>query len=95
MRGVLAASVENTALREGYVNVASLPADSDYRAYQAIVNPDLNAAPSHRVIQENIARNGLDYRFETQPSPIEALRDRKADNTSVGRIPEPALSGTR
>jgi len=67
------------------VRVSELPPDSDFFAYQRTVNHDVEAVPSHRVICRAIDRNGQDYRFETAPNPIEALRDRRTDNTTVGR----------
>ena len=42
--------------------------------------------PSHIVIDEYINKFGADYRFETSPNPLKELRDRKCDNTEVGRI---------
>ena len=85
VRSVLASQVELTALRENYVPVAQLPANSDYQLYQSIVNSDVNAVPSHEVISSYITRYGTDYRFEVQPNPIEALQNRKSDNITVGR----------
>ena len=85
VRKVLASQVELTALRESYVPVGQLPANSDFALYQSIVNSDANAVPSHEVISSYIARYGTDYRFEVQPNPIEALQNRKADNITVGR----------
>jgi hypothetical protein len=32
-----------------------------------------------------IDRHGLDYRYQTALNPIKELRDRREDNTSVGR----------
>lgn len=95
VRGVLASSVQNTAVREGYADVASLPCDSDFFAYQRKVNPDVNIVPSHRVIDQHIRQQGQDYRFETAPNPIEALRDRRSDNTAVGREPAKVLTPAR
>lgn len=95
VRGVLASSVQNTAVREEYAAVDTLPSDSDFFAYQQKVNPDVNIVPSHRVIDRYIARNGQDYRFETAPNPVEALRDRHADNTDVGRKPAKVLTPMR
>jgi carbamoyl-phosphate synthase large subunit len=72
-------------------DIGTLVPDSDFHAYQQVVNRDVNAVPSHAVIERYIQENGQDYRFETAPHPIEALRDRRKDNTSVGRerVPEP------
>ena len=92
VRGVLASSVQNTAVREGYADIAQLPRDSDYYDYQSRVNPDPSIVPSHVVIERAIARNGGDYRFETAPHPIPELRDRRHDNTAVGRQPIPAYA---
>ena len=33
-----------------------------------------------------IQRDGEDYRFEVAPNPVPALRNRRADNTTVGRV---------
>ena len=85
VRKVLASQVELTALHESYVPVHQLPDNSDFALYQSIVNSNVNAVPSHEVISSYITRYGTDYRFETQPNPIEALQNRKADNISVGR----------
>ena len=40
---------------------------------------------SHEVIEKYIDKNGEDYRYEDKESPVKALRDRKHDNTEVGR----------
>ena len=85
VRDVLAATVNITKCRENYVCVDQLPRDADFFRYQNIMNRDVNTVPSHIVIQDYIAENGMDYRYETAPNPIPALRDRTCDNTSVGR----------
>ena len=95
VRGVLGSSVENTANRDAIVNVSALGKNADFFWYQDVVNHDVNAVTSHEVIERYIRENGQDYRFETQPNPVEALRDRRSDNTSVGREKTPVLSGTR
>ena len=46
----------------------------------------MNDVESHAIIQRVIQRDGEDYRFETAPNPVPALRDRRADNTDVGRV---------
>ena len=85
VRKVLAAQVELTAMRENYVPVGQLPENADFFRYQGKVNADTESVASHRVIGEYIRRYGTDYRCETQKNPIVALRDRRTDNTSVGR----------
>ena len=85
MRGVLAAQVDLTANREAYVPVGKLPDDSDFARYQAIVNDQVENVPSHVVIRRYMERFGTDYRFETGLNPIEALQDRRHDNTEAAR----------
>ena len=48
-----------------------------------MVNGDY--VPSHELIEKYIGKNGEDYRYEDKESPVKALRDRKHDNTEVGR----------
>ena len=91
VRGVLAAQVDLTANREAYVPVSKLPDDSDFARYQAIVNDRVESVPSHVVIERYMERFGTDYRFETGLNPIEALQDRRRDNTEVGRPLVPAM----
>ena len=40
---------------------------------------------SHNIIRKYIADNGKDYRFQTAEHPVEELRERNRDNTTVGR----------
>lgn len=89
VRGVLAAQVDLTANREVYVPASKLPDDSDFARYQAIVNDKVEGVPSHAVIERYMERFGTDYRFETGLNPIEALQDRRHDNTMVGRLMVP------
>ena len=74
-----------TARKEDYVEVAELPADARFFEYQQQVNVKDSDVASHNVICKYIADNRHDYRFETAEHPIEELRDRKHDNTVVGR----------
>ena len=86
IRRIIADTVENTALREGYINVNGLPDDADFFRYNRHVNtPDDRMVPSHAVIRAHIDNKGEDYRAEHQPNPIETLRNRTADNTCLGR----------
>ncbi|MBO5755380.1 MAG: hypothetical protein J6R89_04920 [Clostridia bacterium] len=87
VRSVLEASVNVTADGEGYRCVSDLPAGADFFRYQERVNHDLCEVHSHTIIEEYIREHGTDYRFETAPNPIEALRDRTRDNTEIGRCP--------
>ncbi len=85
VRGVLASTVNLTAIRENYCDVDKLKKDVDFFHYQRRVNSDVASVPSHFTITDSIARFSQDYRFETSPNPIAALCDRKVDNTTVGR----------
>ncbi len=87
VRGVLTASVQLTSTRESYANVDSFKPEVDFFKYQSRVNKNIPDVPSHAVIEAHIANRGEDYRFETCENPIPALRDRKRDNTEVGRVP--------
>ena len=86
VRGVLGGTVCNTALREDWTNVNDLSPRTDFFRYQGVVNRDVNDVESHAIIQRVIARDGEDYRFETAPNPVPALRDRREDNTQIGRV---------
>ena len=69
-----------------------LPADAEFFRYQGVVNPLPDIVPAHRTIKEYIRRRGKDYRYQVAPNPVPELRDRREDNTSVGRIPHAAGS---
>ena len=86
VRDILGGTVCNTALREDWTNVNDLSPSADFFRYQGIVNRDVNDVESHDIIEKVIRRDGEDYRFETAPNPVAALRDRRSDNTSIGRV---------
>lgn len=86
VRGVLGGTVCNTALREDWTNVNDLSPKADFFRYQDVVNTDIEDVESHTIINRVIGRDGEDYRFETAPNPVPALRDRRKDNVSVGRV---------
>jgi len=88
VRDVLANTVCNTACREDYVNVASLPPKSDFADYQCQVNRNAEHVLSHTVIEDYICKFGQDYRFQIGQHPICELQDRTRDNTQLGRIPQ-------
>ena len=56
-------------------------AEADERTYKKLLWLDAH-----------IENYGKDYRFEVAPNPIEQLRDRRCDNTRVGRFPHAARS---
>ncbi len=92
VRSILGNTVQYTSKREDYVKVNSLPMDADFFRFQELVNPTVDIVPSHNVINEFIRRRGADYRFQIAPSPVPELRNRRMDNTSVGRKPNAADS---
>ena len=85
VRNVLQNTVNITARGEDYIEVSELAPDAKFFEYQQQVNGKDSQVASHCVISKYIADNRKDYRYETAEHPIEELRDRKHDNTSVGR----------
>ena len=85
VRSILQGTVDLTACRESYARVGALEPETDFFRYQGHINHDVGSVSSHQVIDQHILRFGEDYRFETAPNPISALRDRKNDNVDVGR----------
>ena len=85
IRKVLKNTVYNTAKKEDYVKVYSLPQDYEFFKIQNIINKNLAQVPSHKVIEMYIKNNKQDYRFETSLNPVKDLQNRKEDNTTVGR----------
>ncbi|MCM1305868.1 MAG: hypothetical protein NC037_00395 [Bacteroides sp.] len=92
VRDVLKNTVQFTSVREDYENVDALPPDADFFKYQNKINPTPDIEPAHLVIDAHIRRYGMDYRYETAPNPVEQLRNRRVDNTDVGRVPGAASS---
>ena len=72
-------------VREDYADTRELEALDTFAEYQAQVNDPRKNVVSHSVIRQYIADNGQDYRFETAPHPVEALRCRTRDNIKIGR----------
>ena len=77
---------------EDYEKIEKLPDDADFFSYQKMLIGDVDTVPSHNVIERHIQLCGKDYRYETAPNPVDALRDRFYDNTSVGRVKNAAFS---
>ncbi len=92
VRKILCDTVQFTSVREDYVKLKDLPENADFFLFQKIINPTVDIVPSHDVIEMRIRRKGIDYRFETAENPIPELRDRRKDDTSVGRKPNAAPS---
>lgn len=87
VRDIIRTTTGNTQKKEDIVPLHSLPWDAAFYWYQNVVNHDVNSVASHRVIENYIRCRGMDYRYETAPNPLEVLRDRRRDNTSLARIP--------
>lgn len=85
VRQILQNTVNLTARGEDYVEVAELSPDAKFFFYQQQVNVKDSEVASHGVISKYISDNRKDYRYETAEHPIEELRDRRNDNTTVGR----------
>ena len=92
VRKILGETVQYTSVKEGYKKVKDLPKDADFFRFQEITNPTVEIVPSHNVIDMYIRRHGADYRYQVAPSPVLELRNRRQDNTSVGRKPNAAES---
>ena len=92
VREVLKNTVQFTSDREDYKKLEELPPNADFFRYQSIINPTPAITPSHNVIAGYIEKHGMDYRYEKAPNPVPELRDRRHDNTNVGRTPGAAAS---
>ena len=79
-------NIRLTAQRELYVPVSGLKENNTFSLYQNIVLKNPNDAPSHKVIEDYIKKNGEDLRFETAAHPEKVLQNRKTDNVDIGRI---------
>ena len=85
IRDVIQKTVRNTGYRESMVKVSELPDGADFFKYQSKVCPSETQVASHLVIDKYIKKHGEDYRYEDKPNPEKTLRDRKTDNTILGR----------
>lgn len=85
VRNILKNTVNNTLDKGQLVDVKTLGEDSSFHKFQQKLNVSCCDVPSHKVISQYIDKYGEDYRFETNDNPIESLRDRKVDNTFLGR----------
>ncbi len=92
VRKILGDTVQYTTVKDGYKRVKDLPSDADFFRFQSIINPTTQIVPSHCVIENFISKRGADYRYQIAPNPIPELRNRREDNTSVGREPGAAPS---
>ena len=73
VRQVLADQTDLIGKNSQFINVAELPAQDPYYAYQAMVNE--GGCPTEQVIAETIAAKGDEYRLETEGEhPVPGLR---------------------
>lgn len=87
VRDIIKNTTGNTQKGSHIVGLHKLHPDDEFFKYQEIINHDLNAVASHKVIDSTIYHKGIDYRFEVAPNPLVELQNRRVDNTSLGRIP--------
>lgn len=93
VRDILKSTVQYTTGKDNtYERVECLHETADFFSFQKISNPTPEIVASHNVIDAYIHRNRHDYRFEVAENPIPELRDRRCDNTDVGRVPNAAES---
>lgn len=85
VRNVLS-TVKLTGYREDYKNVSDLPANAEFFDVQKQINGELEDVASHKVIDDYIKLKKKDYRYEDSPNPVPELRNRMADNTTLGRV---------
>lgn len=78
-------TVRLTGKLEDYELVDDLPQDYKFFKYQNAIIGTVENVPSHEVIEKYIKENGEDYRFQIEPHPIEALKCRTCDNTTIAR----------
>ena len=78
-------TVRNTGYKEITVKIDDLPDKADFFKYQRQVNSSINKVPSHNVIEKRIKKHKEDYRFEIKANEEKIMRDRTADNTTLGR----------
>ncbi|MBR3504769.1 MAG: hypothetical protein IKO07_11110, partial [Clostridia bacterium] len=93
VRALMPRQATLTMLEDSLVPAEQLPGGCRYFDWQRALCGDGADAPSHRAVARYAARYGTDYRFERRPSPIEALQNRRLDNTTLGRervVPDPA-----
>lgn len=87
VRKIIETTVGNTQKKECVVPLGTLPNNDPFFMYQNFLNGNVETVPSHIIIDKYINCKGKDYRYEVAPNPIPSLRNRRLDNTSLGRIP--------
>ena len=79
-------NIRLTAQRETYTPVSALKNPNTFDLYQNLVVKNAKDVPSHNVIETYINKNGKDLRYEISAHPEKALRDRRTDNVTIGRV---------
>ncbi|MBQ9710209.1 MAG: hypothetical protein IJV67_06270, partial [Clostridia bacterium] len=79
-------NIRLTAQQELYAPVSSLKAGNSFSIYQNAVVKNPAEAPSHKVIDNYIKKNGKDLRYEIASHPEKALQNRQVDNVNIGRV---------
>ncbi len=95
IRKILKNTVENTAYREGYININDVPDDANFFKYQNKIQKKVEENASHKVIVEHINKFGQDYRFEVKENPVKELQSRQEDNITLGRVKKSQLKQSR
>ncbi|MBO5093193.1 MAG: hypothetical protein J6C33_02420 [Lachnospiraceae bacterium] len=85
VREIIRTTTGNTQKKEYVVPLMQLQPDDKFYWYQNFMNGDVGSVASHNVICKRISARGCDYRYEVAPNPLRELRDRKSDNTQIGR----------
>jgi uncharacterized protein YbgA (DUF1722 family) len=78
-------TIRLTGYKEVTVPINDMPDTASYFKYQRQVNPSTSQVASHNVIDKYIKKFGEDYRYEDKPHVDKLLRNRKEDNTELGR----------
>ncbi len=86
VRNVIKNSVRMTGVEEGFEEIDKLPDTFRYFSYNAKINGNIETVGTHQVIEKIIKERGEDYRIQDKDHPIRELANKKADNTTVGRV---------
>ncbi len=78
-------TIRLTGYKEITIPVNEVPDTENFFKYQRQVNPSNNQVASHVVIDKYISKHGQDYRYEDKQHVDKLLRNRKEDNTELGR----------
>lgn len=88
VRNVLATTAHYTFSNNKYVDSRDIDNNSNFCKYNKLLGRNEKTDASHAVIQSAIAEYESDYRFETNSNPVEELKSRTVDNTTVGFPPK-------